>query len=144
MSSYDELQSLLDEALDGRFDKDVRKGAEVALGLCDLVRSEFDDTQLSAVKAAEDYWASNLSEEERVLRLKQVWNRIGKEAYKPIIALDRCYVLDRLLVCSLNTTDGLSITMAEFLLELAEALGLSARDVAEAFSRQIPNLEEKN
>lgn len=72
ISSYDELQSRLDEALDGRFDKDVRKGAEVALDLCHLVRSEFDDAQLSAVKAAKDYWDSKLAEEERALHLKQV------------------------------------------------------------------------
>ena len=143
MSSYDELQSRLDEALDGRFDKDVRKKAEVALGICDLVRSEFDDAQSSAVRAARDYWNSKLSEEERIFHLKQVWNRIDK-AHKPIAASDRHYVLDRLVVCSLNTNDGLSITSAEFLIELAEALGLSARDVAEAFFRHISDLKERN
>jgi hypothetical protein len=139
--SYDELQIRLDEALDGRFDKDARKKAEVVLALCDLVRSEFDSAQLLAVRAAKDYWNSNLSEEERAFHLKQAWDRIGKEAYKPIVALDRRHVLDRLVVCSLITNgDGLSITLAEFLLELAEALGLSASDVAEAFSRHLPHL----
>ncbi len=139
ISTYDELQSQLDAVLDGRFDKDVRKAAEVALDICNLVRSELDDAQSSAVHVARDYWNSKLSDEERTSCLKDVWNRIDK-VHKPIAWADRHYVLDRLIVCSLNTNDGLSITSAEFLLELAEALGLSARDLAKVFSRHIRDL----
>jgi hypothetical protein len=139
ISSYDELQTRLDAALDGRFDKDIKKSAEISLDICDLVRSELDDIQLSTVRAARDYWDSKLSEEERTSVLKKVWNRIDK-ARKPMAGADRHFLLDRLVVCSLVTSEGLSITTAEFLLGLGEALDLPARDVAEAFFRHIPDL----
>jgi hypothetical protein len=140
ISSYEELQRRLDVVLDGRFDKDTRRSAEISLGICDLIRLEFDSAQLAAVRAARDYWNATLSEDERTAFLKEAWRRIGDPTRAPARA-DRQYVLNRLVLCPLVTNEGLTITSAEFLLELAEALGLPASVVAEVFIRHIPDLD---
>jgi hypothetical protein len=141
MELYAELLRKLDEYLHaGTYGNDIRRAAEVGLDLCYLVESELDQEQLGALDAAREYWRGAGSEAERLRYVHSIAEKI-RRCHTNIASSERSHVLDRLLFCALNTNTRLTVTAAEFMVELAEALRLPAKDVSNVFSRHIPNFE---
>lgn len=126
----DRLLDQLDEALEsGILDTNVRSSASVALGLCDLAQSQFDDEQKEALSVARR-WLSNGNDVDRKHLIHAFTKRLAKGHALP--------ATDRLVFCSINAGSGLDSFKAEFLAVLGSELGLSPEQIASVFSREIP------
>ena len=124
---------------DGIYDRDVTKAAAVSMELSELLRSTLDVKQVAALDAARRFWRGAGSEKERLAHLATIdesWRRFRGRMH----LTDRDVLIDRLVFGALQSNEGLSISMAEFLVDLTETLGLNPKDVIAVFSRHVPNL----
>jgi hypothetical protein len=143
MESYSDLSDGIDLSLcGGAYNKDVRRTAEISLELCELVRSELNPVQASALDVAKGYWEGNESEQQLVAKAETIAERLDR-SQKSVEVSDRENILDRLVFCALNRNTGLSVLAGECLAELAEALELPVKNVSKAFSRRVPNFGVK-
>jgi len=139
METYADLLDCIDLSLHSdAYSKDVRRAADIGIELCELVRSELDPTQVTALRVAKRFWEGNASEQERVRNAETIAERLDRYQ-KSVTVSARGNILDRLVFCALNTSTGLSVLAGEYLAELAEALKLPAKDVGNAFSQHVPN-----
>ena len=64
METYADLLDCIDLSLHSdAYSKDVRRAADIGIELCELVRSELDPTQVTALRVAKRFWEGNASEQ---------------------------------------------------------------------------------
>lgn len=139
MKSYADLLDAIDLVLHtGIYDGHSDKTAQIAIALCELVRSELDSQQIAAVDAAKAYWRTGNSERERLRHSNVISDRLDR-SNRSLSSSERQLALDRLVFCTLNTNTGLSVLAGEYLAELAEVLGLPVEAVGKAFAQHVPD-----
>jgi hypothetical protein len=139
METYADFLDKIDLSLHGdTYSKDVRKSAGIGIDICDLVRSELDPEQATALDVAKRYWDGSGSEQERLRSVETIAKRMDR-SQKSVSGSEKKDIMDRLVFCALNTNTGLSVLAGEYLAELAEGLELPPENVRKVFSRHVPN-----
>jgi hypothetical protein len=139
MAELDDLYARIDKTLTrlNHYENDHRASSDVCIALSELVAADLDAEELAAVKVARAYRGGLATEDERIVWLTKLANRLDAYAHQGVVG-SRRESLCRLAWATLVASEGLSPYHGEFLVELGTLAGLTPKEIEGALAKAIP------
>ena len=123
--------ALIQDKIEGcGYDSLIDMKCRVAICLANKLRSQLSDDQYRSIQLAKSRLLGKIDEQERVQYLDRLFNNNSGNG-------TREFALNRIVISALETNEGLSGYMAEFLVEWSEMAGLNAKEICDCFELEL-------
>lgn len=117
---FDMLEYIDSHFGEGLYDKDIARKAALARCLGAGVQ-HLSDLQQEALRFSERFWGGESNEDKRIKLIEDLFGEENKENVN--------FGANRIAISSINTNDGMTSNMVEYLVEWSEAAGMAQADI---------------